>query len=524
METHVIPDTDFETNDPLDNRYFQILKDTVQADASTHGMGERSLAVNPCWVRDHIHEMKAYKWWKTDITSFIDCLIDYQTPRGFFYEISISKSNSHYTYVTPEFKTAAGNDSLIRLEIEADIEYLMVEGVYQIWQATGDNDAMAKRLPALERGLEYDFNDPTRWDQKHGLLKRPFSIDTWDFVWGSDLDIRYITPDMPMVILHGDNSGLYQACLQVAKMNEALGKEPEAKKWRERAEGIRVRANALLWNGSFYTHQYHLTPVNTDIDETIMLSLSNPYDINRGMPTHEMAVKIIDEYRLRRQRNSNDFAEWYTIDPGYPDFCSYKQGTYCNGAISGFVGGELAKAALRNGREDYGANILRRLREIALEKGTIPFFIQRSDGEDVDGGPRGWSAAAVMSALMEGLAGLTDRGLLFQDIEVAPRYPAAGITKARAALTYGVSKAYVVSTYLNDPKEQKIMMQLAGNPQKVHFHVLLPKATIPSVVRVDDKPVNFTVQKIEQSLYCDFDVKRKGGENETSIAVMYKAD
>lgn len=71
---------------------------------------------------------------------------------------------------------------LCRLELEADIEYLMAEGVHMIWQATGDDEWLQRNLPRVEKGLRYIMTDPLRWDAEHQLAKRPRTLDTWDFL------------------------------------------------------------------------------------------------------------------------------------------------------------------------------------------------------------------------------------------------------------------------------------------------------------------------------------------------------
>lgn len=511
----------FESDNPADARFFTLLKEIVQGDELTIREGERAVRTNPSWVRDHIHEMKAYRWWENDLTSFVDRLIELQPERGFFHEIITGLGDSHLTFVKPEFVYRNEQDKVgfVRLEQEADVEYLMAEAVHTIWKATGDNEAMAKRLPAIERGLKYNLEDPTRWDPRHKLLMRPFTVDTWDFTWGVSTSNRGIDPDMPMCIMHGDNSGLYAACLQVAEMRAALGDTEAAKKWRETAEGIRERANRLLWNGRFYTHEYHLQPVDVGCDESNMLSLSNTYDINRGMPTHEMAVKIIDEYRARRKSNPNDVAEWYALDPPYPNFVLYKAGEYINGGIAGFVAGELAKAAFRHGREEYGADILKRVRELSEKTGTV-YFLMTRDGKDIGMGPRGWAAAAVMSAQMEGLAGIADQGVLFEKIELAPRYPSAGINSARACLKYGPSDAYVATDYTHDTKSRTITIGLAGSPEKVDFHILMPSGAAPASVRVNGRAVKSATRSVEQGRYCDFSITRTAA-SATQVVVTY---
>eukprot|EP00825_Cyclidium_porcatum_P049220 TRINITY_DN8454_c0_g1_i2.p2 TRINITY_DN8454_c0_g1~~TRINITY_DN8454_c0_g1_i2.p2 ORF type:complete len:236 (-),score=-7.37 TRINITY_DN8454_c0_g1_i2:5-712(-) len=227
-------------------------------------------------------------------------------------------TDQHLTFVKEKHRKvdAANRIGWVRLELEADVEYLMVEGAWTIWQATGDRKAMAARLPAMERALTYCFTDPTRWDEKHGALKRPFTPDTWDFTYGKSDRNRRIDPDTPMAIMHGDNSGLYAACRQLAAMLRVVGEEAKAKDWDAKATALRDRVNRLCFNGKYYTHQILLQPVATGVNEEDILSLSNTYDINRGLPTHEMAVRIIDEYQHRRKlREKTHFAEWFSIDP-----------------------------------------------------------------------------------------------------------------------------------------------------------------------------------------------------------------
>ena len=134
--------------------------------------------------------MKGYKFWEQDLTSYIDTLLSLQHPEGFFYEMLMPPENEHLTFVKPKHRLVDRDNHIgwVRLELEADVEYLMVEGAWTIWQATGDRRAMEARLPGLERTLKYCFTDPTRWDAKHGALKRPFTPDTWDFTYGKTSD------------------------------------------------------------------------------------------------------------------------------------------------------------------------------------------------------------------------------------------------------------------------------------------------------------------------------------------------
>ena len=77
----------------------------------------------------------------------------------------------------------------------------------------------ASRLAQAERGLRYSLSDPGRWSEEHQLVKRPFTIDTWDFEYGEKVDRpdgsathRSMFDDKTQwCIMHGDNSGVYHA-------------------------------------------------------------------------------------------------------------------------------------------------------------------------------------------------------------------------------------------------------------------------------------------------------------------------
>jgi len=484
---------------------FETLVKQVQGDRQTWLRDGKTIATNPCWVRDHIHEMKAYKFWEPDLTSFVDTLMELQHPEGFFYEIIGEAAHDHQTFVKEKHVRLEKEKNLcwIRLEMEADIEYLMVEAAWNIWQATGDLEALQARLPHLERGLENNFTDPTRWDAEHGALKRTFSIDTWDFTYGISDHNRKIEPGLPMGIMHGDNSGLYRACLQLGAMLRAGGNAERAAFWEKRGKQLRKRINKLCWNGNFYTHQILLQPVRTGVEEADILSLSNPYDINRGLPDHRMAVRIVDEYQRRRElRKDTHFAEWFAIDPPYPIFGPYPSGQYINGGIAGFVAGELAKAAFNHGRERYAADILSRVNDIVKRDGALHFLYDRT-GKDMRGGPQGWAAAAVISALVEGLAGIVDNGALFNRVTVSPRFVAAGIDDATVGLKYGPSAAHVLMKYRHDPAKRTITLALSGAPEHYDVRIMLPEdATKARLLQPAGKGVR--VEKVESTRYAVF--------------------
>ncbi|HDL18946.1 MAG TPA: hypothetical protein ENH29_07815, partial [Bacteroidetes bacterium] len=322
--------------------------------------GYRSPDSPALWIRDHSDILRGGKYFAQDMKSAVEVFAQTQAANGRIFDFIIT---------TPEKKEAENWEKWVRVQVEADVEYRFVKAAFTAWQAAGDDEWLAGLLPNLEKALAYSMAHPWRWDEQYGLIKRPYTIDTWDFDYTAGrtkwLNFR-ITPDTFWGIFHGDNSGFYEAANLLAVMFRSVGESVRADYWSCVAEELRRRANQLLFNGRFYTHFYKLTPVKIDgVDEAEQLSLSTPMAINRGMATHEMAVAILQEYR-QRKKNSSAFAEWFGIDPPFPDgiFGDEKLsgGAYINGGIFPLTGGELSRAAFEHGFEEYGLQTLEQYR------------------------------------------------------------------------------------------------------------------------------------------------------------------
>jgi hypothetical protein len=264
-----------------------------------------------------------------------------------------------------------------RIPIEADVEYLYTECVWYVWKASGDDAWMAAQLPKLEKALRYNGSHPTRWSKKHGLVKRSFCMDTWDFTnpLFCSGDHRVLYRRDPRFLFHGDNSGFYASHWRMAEMHEALGNAERAAELRRQGEALRRRANAKLFFGTHYGHMIPESMPEKELyaavgDERERMSLSTGYTINRGLPDHAMAVKILKEYQKRgKAQRRTSFAEWWSMDPMYTKeqwpSGGPAQGDYVNGAIGLVIAGELAKAAYDHGMEDYGTDILDRVWRLA---------------------------------------------------------------------------------------------------------------------------------------------------------------
>lgn len=483
----------------------------------SHVRGYRSPDAPSIWIRDHSDMMRGAKYWENDLQSAINHFAETQTAKGWIFD---------YFTMTPE-KVPCEKENwakYVRVPVEPDVEYRFIKAIYLAWQATGDDRWMKNLLPNMEKALQYILTDEWRWDRKTKLVKRGYSIDTWDFDYTAGrhpwLNFQ-LNEHTFWGIMHGDNSGYYESFVQMSRFYEHLKNRVRARYWKNFAQAFRKRANNVSFNGRFYTHHVHLVPVKVEgVDEGEQLSLSNPMDINRGMSTHEIAVAIIKEYQ-RRAKSTQAFAEWFSIDPPFPDGTygdeKLVRGTYCNGGIMPLVGGELARAALEHGFEEYGVQQLLKYEELTRNNETYLWYFP--DGRHAtietstspDASPTdGWGSSAMLYALIEGLAGVEDIHKLYQRVRLSPRWIAAGRDEADVCCVYGASGASFQYLYSRSPSSRTIELEITGKAD-VQLHLLLPKGSSATEARVNGKKVKFVNTKIESSTYVDsmFPLKKK---------------
>ena len=496
---------------------FNLCKGGLQGLSRVFLYGNRAIRVQPHWIRDYMLTLKGFKYTEQDITSFPDLLLEHQTPKGFFFEILAPVTDMHSGM--PRFTNELGQNvaispdechllepgmefGLCRLELEADIEYLMVEGAYQIWQATGDDNWLRLNIPRLEKGLRYMMTDPLRWDAQYQLVKRPRTLDTWDFLdrESSSYD-RSIRKDDPMGIFHGDNTGLFYAKSLMAKLYRALGDEASAARHEEEAAALKERIMKHLWNGRFFRHFLPLTAVDYGVDETWQMSLSNAYALNRGILSFDERLSVINAYRAMRDKYKGEMDDFRNLEPPYPVFKGMKAGQYVNGAVAPFVAGQLAVAAFSVGEEEYGVDILKRVGRKVSRDGKFS-FLWNWEGNDIGGGPRCWCAAEIMNAETAGLAGVVDNGKLFEDVTLSPRFAAAKEKRAYVKLVYPASKAAVEYEFNADYDAKQLDFQLVSNHRTVNLRMYVPNGAKPISASVNGQPVDFQDETIGKSHYA----------------------
>lgn len=477
--------------------------------------GYRSPDTPAVWIRDHSDMMRGFRHFEKDLTSAVTHFADTQAANGRIFD--------YFTNRPEKVPCERENwTKYVRVPVEADVEFRFVKAACLAWQATGDDAWIASLLPAMERALNYIFTDPQRWDSRHQLVKRPYTIDSWDFAYSAghhDWLQFQIDENTFWGIMHGDNSGYYEACRLVARVHTRLGNPDRAARWNQFADGLRDRMNKHCWNGRFYTHFVKITPVTIDgVDEAAQLSFSNPMNINRGVTTAEMAASILREYQARKA-STGAFAEWFSIDPAFPDgiFGDEKivRGAYCNGGIMPLVGGELARAYLENGFEQAGIATLKQYHALIAEKGeTYLWYFPDGSASSIESSTSpdamptdGWGSSAMLYGFLEGLVGIQDQGRLMDCLRLTPRWAADGVTSAEARVGYeasGTSTGYAYSENSdNITLSLETLRQEPATPIKINLSMLLPEGACVAAVDGPEGPLEFTESMVGNSAYVN---------------------
>jgi hypothetical protein len=345
-----------------------------------------------CWLRDHTHTMKGMKYFAPDLKSAVELYAETQREDGMIFDNIYRRTPdmNYWDWILTDGKFIRISEDKLwemrRQPVEADVEYLFLEAIYFTWKATGDAAWMSAHLDQALRAVHYCTTDPYRWSQKYQLIKRAYTIDTWDFTPQQDrirgqnqlIDLK----ETRFGIMFGDNTGLIAGCRYLSEMLSHVGRIDEAKQQQDLAQQLQQRVDRLAWSGEFYRH--HMPEQagwvrDLGVDESTQVSLSNAYSLNRGI-SHEKAVAIIRTYqKIRRSMPSSSPGEFYAIYPPFRHgFDAEDQiWEYMNGGVLSLVAGELAHGTFEHGFEEYGVDILLRQKEAAeRHHGFLPVVLR----------------------------------------------------------------------------------------------------------------------------------------------------
>ena len=346
------------------------------------------------WGLDQYHTMKGMQYFSPVGNEFFDFSKELQDDSGFIYTFIMNEAV--HSYVTASYYETAysplGFFKYIDLSnkgytgrqpVENHCEYIHVNGVHMVWQASGDTTWMKSMLQSCARALDYSVTSNLRYSEKYGLLKRVYTIDSWDF----QADDKYlahfdVTPTMMIDaerskfgVFYGDNHGYILACEELSEMFAVAGDKANADKFARRAAEMRERLDNLSWNGRFFTHFVEEDPTVTrdfGVDEKSQISQSNCYAINRNLKPEQNKAIIETYLNLKDNLPKGSPGEWYAI---YPPFergfeIHGAKWQYMNGGVAGHAAGELARGAYENGYEAYATDILVRLHDLGKQTGN----------------------------------------------------------------------------------------------------------------------------------------------------------
>lgn len=342
------------------------------------------------WILDHGHTMRGQKYFYGFGHEFLNLLKETQRPDGMIYSFYQYMANPDYFLTRDKvsgYSKKIGDKVFVRQPTENHPEYMYVNGIYQAWKSSGDTVWLKTMLTSAAKALDYAPNDPARWSNRFKLLKRVYTIDSWDFAVEDEYlpnigltNSMIIDPDKSKFgVFFGDNTGYIAACFELSEMFEQAGNETDAEKFRKRGNEIKTRLDKLVWNGKFYRHFMDEDPTvirKLGVDEATQIAQSNTYSLNRPLAAGQ-AKAIIETYlNLRKNLPVGSPGEFYAIYPPFENgFGSHgDKWQYMNGGVGGHVAGELARGAFEVGYEKYGTDILNRMHDLGRKYDNKIYF------------------------------------------------------------------------------------------------------------------------------------------------------
>jgi hypothetical protein len=372
----------------------QMCLDTILNDCEGVGAVREYNGVSyPCfvqWVLDHVNVAKGARWFWPGTGGLVELWAAAQNPDGMVWSFVEPGGGHHYfldAYRPYGYAKEEGGLTIVRQPVENHNEYMFVNGLYMAWQGVDDPRSMEKLIDAGMRALNYTLGTPVRWSVKHQLLKRAYTIDSWDFQIDDGHLVEFplgssqlIDPERTKFgVFFGDCHGYALACQELSQMLRSVGRLQEAEELEERSKGILNRVKALAWNGRFFRHwvpEDESVARDLGVDESSQLAMSNGYALNRGID-RESAEGILSTYEAFRQAlPPGSPGEWYAIYPPFERGVGHDnhKWQYMNGGVHGHAAGEFARGAFRWGHETYGVDILKRLQKLGEAHGRRIFF------------------------------------------------------------------------------------------------------------------------------------------------------
>jgi hypothetical protein len=232
-------------------------------------------------LREHARALSSGVYLHGDVTSALDVFFRAPLPDGSLFDTFAALPDDAQPAPSPlHFDDLIRRLRLCRQLLHADSESFAVRAAFRVWQATGNTLWLQAHLPVLSRALSHLWRHPHRWSNELDLPKRAFTLDAWPFEFCAAAEQAESSTRLgahtKWCVHPGDAAQLHAACRDLALMHAAVGNDSDAAQWRERAEHLEAQVNSVGWNGQFYMHQIHLSPVRVrGVDEARQLAACN---------------------------------------------------------------------------------------------------------------------------------------------------------------------------------------------------------------------------------------------------------
>lgn len=268
------------------------------------------------WLQDNTNTLKGMKYFWPEVKSNVDFYAASQREDGMVFENFEPRTpvetdwERRFNY--GDFTRPAEDGWLLlrRSPVENHVEHFLLEAIYFSWKASGDTAWMADKLDAAILAVEYATTDLYRWSEAYKLLKRGFTIDTWDFLCESEtklVDGDFMVVDLKKThfgIFFGDNANMIAGLRRLSEMLTAAGRANEAPTYSALADELEKRLNALAWNGEFFVHwipEDRNLKFDMGVDIYRQVALSNAYSLNRGIRQDQCAAILRTYQRIRKE-------------------------------------------------------------------------------------------------------------------------------------------------------------------------------------------------------------------------------
>jgi hypothetical protein len=148
---------------------------------------------------------------------------------------------------------------------------------------------------------------------------------------------------------------------------------------------------------------------------------------------------------------------------------------------------------------------------IQKNDGLIPGCVNADGTAQKEAIPAEWGQAAFISALVEDLAGVVDKGVQYSSVKISPRWYFAGIEKTSVNIGYGNDGSQVAYTYSFNPKNNHAEIVTTGKFDNFTVRIPLPEKSKTASATINGKKVQVITEQINQSRYAV--VKGTGNSN-----------